>query len=71
MQSCMLHGSVTWPVRKENEVALHWAEMRMVRWMCGVKLQRRIPSQGLWVTVSVLGMLTVNRSTGPQDQDRS
>jgi len=24
----------TWPVRKENEVALQWAEMRMVRWMC-------------------------------------
>jgi len=24
---------------KENEVALQWAEMRMVRWMCGMKLQ--------------------------------
>jgi len=31
----MLHGSETLPVRKENEVALQWAEMRMVRWMCG------------------------------------
>jgi len=41
----MLHGSETWPVRKENEVALQWAEMRMVRWMCGVKLQDRIPSK--------------------------
>jgi len=38
----MLHGSETWPVRKENEVALKWAEMR---WMCGVKLQDRIPSK--------------------------
>ena len=28
-QSSMLHGSETWPIRKENEVA----EMRMVRWM--------------------------------------
>jgi len=28
-------------------VALHRAEMRMVRWMCGVKLQNRIPSKGL------------------------
>jgi len=26
----MLHGSETWPVRKENEVALQRAEMRMV-----------------------------------------
>jgi len=37
VQSSMLHGSETWPVRKENEVALQRAEM--VRWMCGVKLQ--------------------------------
>jgi len=43
----MLHGSETWPVRKENEVALQWGEMRMVRWMCGVKRQDRIPSKGL------------------------
>ena len=31
VQSSMLHGSETWPVRKDNEVALQWAEMRMVR----------------------------------------
>jgi len=47
VQSSKLHGSETWPVRKENEVALQQAEMRMVRWMCGVKLQDRIPSKGL------------------------
>ena len=37
VRSSMLHGSETWPVRKENEMALQRAEMRMVRWMCGVK----------------------------------
>ena len=47
VQSSMLHGSETWPVRKENEVALQRAEMRMVRWICGMKLQDRIPSKGL------------------------
>ena len=47
MQSSMLHGSETLPARKENEVANHWAEMRMVRWMCGMKLQDRVPSKGL------------------------
>jgi len=36
VRSSMLHGSKTWPVRKENVVALQRAEMRMVRWMCGV-----------------------------------
>ena len=41
MQSSMLHGSETWPVRKENEMALLRAEMRMVRWMCNVKVKVR------------------------------
>jgi len=43
----MLHGSETWPVRKENEVALQQAEMRMVRWMCNVKVKDRVPSKEL------------------------
>jgi len=43
----MLHGSETSPIRKENKVALQWAEMRMVRWMCGLKLHDRVPSKGL------------------------
>jgi len=42
-----LHGSETWPVRKENVVALQRAEMRMVGWMCGVKLKDRLPSKEL------------------------
>jgi len=40
----MLHGSETWPARKENEVALLWAEMRMVG--C-VALRQRVPSKEL------------------------
>ena len=47
MQSSMFRRSETWPVRKENEVALQRAEVRMVRWMCGVRLQDRIASKGL------------------------
>jgi len=43
----MLHGSETWPARKENEVALQRAEMRMVRWMCGNKVKERFPSSEL------------------------
>jgi len=43
----MLHGSETWPVWKENAVELQRAEMRMVRWMCGVKLKERFPSKEL------------------------
>jgi len=47
VRSSMLHGSETWPVRKENRVALQRAEMRMVRWMCNVKVKDRVPSQEL------------------------
>jgi len=39
VRSSILHRSETWPIRKENELALQQAEMRMVRWMCGIKLQ--------------------------------
>ena len=41
----MLHE--TWSVRKENEVALQRAEMRMVRWVCNVKVKDRVPSKEL------------------------
>jgi len=47
VQSSMLHRSETWPIRKENEVALQQAVMRMVRYMCGVNLQDRVPSKGM------------------------
>jgi len=46
-QSSMLHGSESWPVRKENEATLQRTEMRMVRWICGIKLENRVPSKGL------------------------
>jgi len=38
VRSSMLHGSETWPGKKKIS-SLQRAEMRMVRWMCGVKLQ--------------------------------
>jgi len=59
VRSSMLHGSETWPVRKENEVALQRAEMRMVRWMCGVKLQYRVPSKELRGRLSLDDIISV------------
>ena len=43
----MLHGSATWPVKRENEIMSQQAEMRMIRWVygkivfCGVKMELR------------------------------
>jgi len=42
VRSSMLHRSEIRPVRKENEVALQQADMRMVRWMCNVKTKDRV-----------------------------
>jgi len=47
VRSSILHGSETWPVRKENVVALQRAEMRMDRWMCCIRLKDRFPSKEL------------------------
>jgi len=51
VQSSMLSESESWPVRKENEVALQYGytEMRIVRWMCDFKVKDRVPSKS-WET---------------------
>jgi len=45
VRSSMLHGSETWPSRKENDLALQQTEMIMVRRLCGIKLKDRVPSK--------------------------
>jgi len=51
VRSSKLHGSETWPVRKENEVALQRAKMRIVRWMCDVKVKDRVRSKEYIISV--------------------
>ena len=46
VQSSMLHGSETWPIRKENEVALQRAQMRMVRWIVALSYKIEFPVKG-------------------------
>ena len=64
MQNSIWHGSETWPVRTENEVALQRAEMRMVRWMCGVKLKDRLPSKELRERLGVDDIALVLQQNG-------
>ena len=59
VRSSVLHESETWLVRKENVVALQRAEMRMVSWMCGIKLKDRFPSKELRETALVLQQNTL------------
>jgi len=36
-----MHGNKTWPMKVEHELKLNCAEMSVIRWMCGVKLNER------------------------------
>ena len=59
VQSSMLHRSETWPVRKENEMALQKAEMRTVRQMCGVKLKYSLSDKELRERLGIVDMISV------------
>ena len=41
VRSLMIYGSETWAVNAEQEAKLERAEMRMVRWMCGVPMREK------------------------------
>ena len=41
IRSCMLYGSETWAMNRDNEVRLERNEMKIIRWMAGVKLTDR------------------------------
>ena len=60
----MLHGSETWPVRKENEMALQRAETRMVRWTCNVKVKNRIPSKEMRERLGIDDIILILQQTG-------
>jgi len=55
----MLHGYEIWPVRKENEVALQWAKMRMIRWMCGIKVKDRLTSKEMRQSLLIDAIISV------------
>jgi len=40
--SCLIHGSDTWPMKKEHEVKLVGNEMSMLRWICSFKRNKKL-----------------------------
>jgi len=55
----MMHRSETCPVRKENEVALQQAKIRMVRWMCDIKVKDRVPSKELRERLGIDNIISI------------
>ncbi|MBJ3201397.1 hypothetical protein JGB54_23255, partial [Salmonella enterica subsp. enterica serovar Agona] len=47
VRSCLMYGSETWAMKKEHVEKLVRTEMRMICWMCGVKLSDRRASAEL------------------------
>jgi hypothetical protein len=54
VQSVMLYGSETWPMKVDDTQRLVRAERMMVRWMCGVTLRDRVPSEELLERLDVV-----------------
>jgi len=48
-----------WPVRKENEMALQREEMRIIRWMCDVKVIDRVPSKEMRERLGIDDIISV------------
>ena len=57
----MTYGSETWALKVEHEERLNRAEMRMIRWMCGVSLRDRKTSAELRQRMGVEAITDVVR----------
>ena len=49
----------TWSVKKENEVTLQRAEMRVIMWMCGVKITDKFSCSELRERLEMDDIITV------------
>ena len=56
VRSVMIYGAETWPMKKCIGDLLDRAEMRMVRWMCGVSLLDHIRSEDLRKRMEILSI---------------
>ena len=54
VRPALLYGSETWALKKAQERKIEVAEMRMLRWMCGVTRSDRIRNEHIRGTVKVV-----------------
>jgi Reverse transcriptase (RNA-dependent DNA polymerase) len=47
VQTVMIYGSETWAMKVEDSHKLERTEASMMRWMCGVSLKKRLPTEEL------------------------
>ena len=56
VRRAMIYGSETWPVKSEDTDRMERNEMKMVRWMCGVRLQDRVSYADLRRRLGIKGI---------------
>ena len=61
VQTVLVYGSETWPVRTEDVQRMERTERMMIRWMCGVSLKNRISSAELYGRLGVEEVTVVMR----------
>ena len=61
VQSVLLHGSETWPMKVDDLDRLERMERMMVRWMCGVSLKDRRSSADLYKSLGIENVTEVVR----------
>jgi len=59
VQSVLVYGSETWPMKREDEQRVLRTERMMVRWMCGVSLREKIPSDELIERLGISSVLEI------------
>ena len=61
VQSVMVYASETWVVRVEEEQRMERNENVMLRWMCGVTLRDKVPTEELRRRLGIEGVMEVRR----------
>ena len=61
VQRVMVYGTETWPMKAEDMNRLERTERMMVRWMCGVRLRNRIPSEELNCRLGIVRITEIVR----------
>ena len=57
----MIYGCESWALLSYLEKMLERAEMRMLRWMCGVRLSERKSNEGIRKALGLEGLTTILR----------
>ena len=56
VRRALIYGSETWPVRSEDIDRMERNEMKMARWICGVRLQDRVSNVELRRRLGIKGI---------------